>query len=147
MKTRTGFLSLILVLGMGCLLLSGCGDGRPSRVKVSGNVTIDGKPVTGGIQFFPSAGGRRGGGTIKDGRYTAMMYTPDDGLPTGDYRIAIISNQDVNELTVRWLIPEKYADIETSQLTASITEETDAMNFEVTWEGDEHGEPYEIKQR
>lgn len=140
-----------LTLGLLCLLslslLSGCGDGRPTRVKISGKVSIDGKPVnTGGVQFYPTAGGRRGGGPLASGSYQAMMYAPGDGLPVGEYSVAIISNKQVNETTVRWFVPEKYADAKTSGLTLSVTEASDSEHFELTWEGTPHDGPYEVRQ-
>ncbi|QDT00957.1 hypothetical protein HG15A2_42990 [Adhaeretor mobilis] len=51
-------LAVVLTLG----LLSGCGDGRPERVAVSGVVLIDGKPLTHGSVLFVPGQGRPGGG-------------------------------------------------------------------------------------
>ena len=141
----SGLLSLICLT----MVLSGCGDGRPSRVKVSGHVTVEGKPLeVGGISFYPIPEGRMGGGAIgKDGIYSTTMYKENDGLPPGSYAVAVNAVQIVNDTTQRWHAPKKYSDPETAGLTVEITEETDAMDIDLTWEGDDHSGPWVEKLR
>lgn len=129
------------------LVVSGCGDGRPGRVKVSGNVTLDGEPLTtGSVTFKPAAGGRIGVGNIEsDGKFLVSMYVAGDGLPTGKYLVAVSSYEDINDTTRRWVAPKEYSEVTSSGLTAEITEETDSMNFELTWEGSEHKKPWNEK--
>ena len=136
----SGLLSLLCLT----MVLSGCGDGRASRVKVSGKVTVEGKPLSvGGISFYPIPEGRQGGGAIgKDGVYSTTMYELNDGLPPGSYAVAVNAVQIVNDTSKRWHAPQKYSDHETSGLKVEITEETDAMDFDLTWEGDEHSGPW-----
>jgi hypothetical protein len=60
-----------ILLGLACALVllgTGCGDGR---VRVSGNVVFEGKPLEEGfIALLPSDGvGPTTGGPIKDGKY------------------------------------------------------------------------------
>lgn len=44
-----------LALSISLILLSGCGRGGPPKYPVSGNVSVDGKPIeTGDILFVPS---------------------------------------------------------------------------------------------
>ena len=137
-----GVLGLIPLVCV-AFLLTGC-DGRPSRVKVSGHVTCDGKPVEfGGVSLKPVGGGRGGGGEIKSGgAYTVTMYEPGDGIPLGAYTVVISSVETLNPRTIRWHAPKKYAKPETSGLTVEITESTSDLNFDLTWDGDKHSEPW-----
>lgn len=68
------------------LILSGCGDGKPSvdasltEASVTGLVSVKGKPVTGGtIRFNPSNSGRivphRSAEIGPDGSYSIKTYT------------------------------------------------------------------------
>ena len=134
-----GLISLVCV----AFLLTGC-DGRPSRVKVSGHITCDGKPVEfGGVSFKPVAGGRVGGGGIESGgAYTVTMYEKGDGIPLGKYTVTISSAETLNPRTIRWHAPEKYSNPKTSGLSVEITEATSELDFELTWDGDEHSEPW-----
>src|SRR4051794_33179196 len=73
--------------------LIGCGDGRPTRVAVSGRVTIDGAPLgRGSIKFVPEHG-RPSAGTIEpDGRFTLTCYDGKDGALPGTHRVQIDAN-------------------------------------------------------
>lgn len=124
-------------------LLTGC-DGRPSRVKVSGHVTVDGKPLEyGGVSFKPVGGGRVGGGGIKEGGvYSVTMYEKDDGIPVGTYSVTISSVETLNPRTIRWHAPKKYANHKTSELTVEITEATSDLDFKLSWDGDKHSEAW-----
>lgn len=137
-------------VALACLVLmvSGCGDGRPSRVKVSGTVKLDGENVTeGSVAFKPIGGGRMGIGAIgPDGNFTVSMYVEGDGLPPGEYAVSINSSKNINDTTLRWFAPKKYADVKTSGLTAEIKQDTDSMNFELTWEGSGHKKPWNQRQ-
>ena len=137
-----GVLGLISLLCF-AFLLTGC-NGRPSRVKVSGKVTCDGKPVEfGGVAFKPVGGGRRAGGGIESGgSYTVTMYEKSDGIPVGKYTVTISSAETLNPRSIRWHAPKRYAKHETSELTVEITKATSELNFDLTWDGDEHSEPW-----
>ena len=133
--------SLILVaVGLSTL---GC-DGRPSRVPVSGQVTIDGKPLEfGTIAFYPSAGGRPGGATLaKDGSYSITMYETNDGLPPGKYSVTVAAANWISDDACRWHSPKRYQNPKQSGLTAEIKNEDTSVNFDLTWEGDAHSEPW-----
>ena len=137
-----GFLGLFPLVCF-AFLLTGC-DGRPTRVKVSGHITCDGKPIEhGGYTFKPVAGGRiAGGGMEEGGAYTVTMYEKGDGMPVGTYSVSINATEKLNPRTIRWHAPQKYADLETSGLTVEITESTSDLNFDLTWDGDKHSEPW-----
>jgi hypothetical protein len=75
-------------------LISGCGDGKPytdtslNEATVSGVVSVNGVPATGGtIYFNPSNSGRivptRTAEIGPDGRYTIKTYTGDNQVTYG----------------------------------------------------------------
>jgi hypothetical protein len=85
----------VLALGFALLALvwSGC-DSHPPTGKVSGKVTLNGQPVSGGsVTFAPIAkpgtqGGRPAIGPIQpDGTYTLTTYAQGDGAVIGRHRV------------------------------------------------------------
>ena len=129
------------------IVFAGCGDGRGVRVPVSGKVTIDGAPLAfGSVLFEPLEGGennRPGGGALEsDGTFRVSAYTAFDGLPPGSYRVAITGTEHISDTSQRWHAPKKYSQPGTSGLTAEIEEETDQLNFDLSWEGEETSEPF-----
>ena len=78
----------LMVAGL-AIMLNGCGDRGPERVRVSGLVTYDGKPVAEGrIRFTPDASSNMpvSGAYIVDGRYQADSH---GGVPVGAYKVQI----------------------------------------------------------
>ncbi|HZT82907.1 MAG TPA: hypothetical protein VFA26_21935 [Gemmataceae bacterium] len=74
-------------------LASGCGGDPQGRQKISGIVTLKGRPLDQGtIEFHPMAEGQAtfAGATIKDGRYEIARQ---QGLAPGKYRVVISSGQ------------------------------------------------------
>ena len=137
-----------LGLSLSLFLLTGCSDGRPSRVKVSGFVTVDGEPLKfGGVNFRPAAGGRAAGGSLdSNGAFTVTMYEKGDGLPPGKYVVAIKATEPVNENAERWHAPKKYAKHLTSGLTTEISEATSDLTFDLSWAGEKRSKPWVEKQ-
>jgi hypothetical protein len=90
-----GALKLVVAwgLGSGCFLLPGCGLG-PS---VSGQVTLDGQPLSGASVSFKLASAEPGRArglflsmTDKQGQYTLRPASPADaGMPPGKYIVSI----------------------------------------------------------
>ena len=130
----------LLLLGV----LVGCGDGRPARVAVGGQVTVEGKTLAcGAVRFKPVEGGRTGGSSIDpQGQYSVSMYEANDGLAPGTYTVSIDSSENVGSASLRWHAPKKYAEPSTSGLKVEITEATAELNFDLTWEGDRHSKPW-----
>lgn len=93
---RRGWLSLAILGALALTFLAGCGGVR--RIPVSGTVTLDGKPFTGGFLVF-SPDNAKGNvhrincrGRIKDGQYELETngVTPSesgDGVPLGWYKV------------------------------------------------------------
>mgnify|MGYP001236411468 CR=1 FL=1 len=74
-----------------CGLLVGCGEKNElGRLRVTGSVTLDGKPLDQGtIEFAPTGEtGVSGGAMITDGEYE---IPGDRGLPPGTYTVRISS--------------------------------------------------------
>jgi hypothetical protein len=123
---------------VGCVVLSlaGCADGLPERVPVSGTVFIDGKPLTkGSIMVIPD-GERAAGGSIgPDGRFQLTSYELNDGVVTGTHRVTVQATEHIGERDTRWLTPKKYGDAATSGLSITVTEPTDDLKIELSWDG------------
>lgn len=125
---RTGLAALLLVA------VVGCGDGRPDRVPVSGTVLIDGKPLTtGSIRFVPEGARPSAADIDESGRFTLSCYDGDDGAVLGTHRVQVAARQITGDETVRWLAPNRYADFRTSGLVVEVTEPTDSLVIDLTW--------------
>ena len=118
----------------------GCGDGRPARVPVSGRVLIDGEPLTRGIVQFVPKGSRPSAGKInQNGEFTLTCYDGDDGIVPGTHQVMVAAKEMISESKVKWHAPPKYADFRKSGLAFEITEPTDDLTIELTWDG---GKPF-----
>ncbi|MAT73338.1 MAG: hypothetical protein CMJ58_27960 [Planctomycetaceae bacterium] len=134
----SGRLALSICLLVAIVAASGCSDGLPHRVPVSGVVKIDGKPLDRGSIMIVPADDRPAGGSIgPDGRFTLTSYELNDGVVTGTHQVAVQSNIHIDERTTKWLTPKKYGDPKTSGLTVTIEEPTDDLVIELTWDGKE----------
>lgn len=121
----------------------GCGDGRPTRVAVSGHVTIDGQPLETGNIRFHSKDHRAASAKINpDGSFTLSTYEFGDGCVTGEHLVAVNGSKLLNPKTLRWHAPKKYASAATSELICDITEPTSSADFQLTWDG---GKPFDEK--
>jgi hypothetical protein len=118
------------------MLVAGCGDGRPRIVPTSGQVLMNGKPLTGHVGFVRvvPAGARAATGRIDpaDGRFTLTTYDTDDGCVEGTHPAAVIVNTTVGNRLI-WITPERYGDDATSGLTVEI--KGDKAEVEIRLEG------------
>ncbi len=131
---------IVLTLVVSCL---GCGNGRPDRFPVSGQVLIDGKPLEHGfVQIMPKDGRAASGKIGPDGKFQLTTYEPNDGCLPGKHIVTVIAKEETGPHSRRWHAPKKYMDPTTSGLTADITEPTDSLKIELTWDG---GKPFEEK--
>ena len=114
------------------LLCVGCSD-RPNMVPVSGQVLIDGKPLSRGFVRFSSGEGRPALGRLsEEGRFRLTTYESGDGAIVGSHRIAVLA-QEIVDTGIKWHAPPKYADYATSGLTQEISEPTDSLVINLTW--------------
>ena len=120
--------------------LSGCGNGMPQTVKVTGKVTFDGKapPGPGIIYFLPteSAEGfpmRPANGHFgADGSYKTTTFEPNDGVMPGKYKMYIEcweQEPNMEGKPVKSHVPKKYQSAETSGYELDITKETKAKEL------------------
>lgn len=129
------------VFALGALLATvGCGDGRPTRVPVSGRVLIDGKPLSYGVvTFIPSDARSSYGRLDNEGRFTLSCFSKDDGVVTGKHKVAVCAGETIGEDHLKWHAPKVYADHHTSELEYEITGPTDSIVIELQWKG---GRPF-----
>jgi hypothetical protein len=143
-QTATTLLVFVAMLAA----LSGCGSGRPKPYPTTGRITYQGKPVSEGTIVFHPAHGRPAVGVIAaDGSYRLTTFEQGDGALPGRYAVTIESRRTSaarpktleEELsgvgaaqglpTVIWLVPEKYANQETTPLTAEVHPGPNTIDF------------------
>jgi len=123
-----------------CLVLAGCGDGRPTRVPVSGQVLIDGQPLThGNVRFVPQHGRVSTGKLDSDGHFVLTCFENGDGAIVGRHRVAVVAAEQINDEQMQWFAPKKYAHYGTSNLEEEINGPTDSVTINLTWDG---GQPF-----
>lgn len=114
---------------------TGCSDGRPELVPLSGRVLIDGKPLeTGYIRILPkgkrAASGKLGPGGI----FSISTYDSNDGVVAGKHAVTVIALEPINAQTQKWHAPKKYAAVATSGLEIDASEPTDAAEINLSWD-------------
>ena len=129
-----------LCLALVSTSLIGCSDGRPERVVASGKVTIDGSPLKyGSVLFLPEKGRPAAGSLDTEGRFSLTCYEPGDGIIPGTYRVQIKGTEAIGEDAQRWHAPMKYSRATESGIEFEISEPTDSLLIELTWDG---GKPF-----
>jgi hypothetical protein len=122
------------------IAVAGCGDGRPARVPVSGQVLIDGKPLTFGfVRFFPKATRGSGGAIDGDGRFTLTCFDPNDGATIGVHQVVVSACESLSPTKTKWHTPKKYASHATSGLEKEIKGPTNNLVINLSWDG---GKPF-----
>lgn len=126
------------VLMLAACAAGGCG-GDPwdvgRTVPVAGRVTLEGRPLSGGMVLFQPDRGRGNAcpheprGTIDaEGNYQ-LTTCGRDGAPPGWYRVAVIAEDPAaaadptSHGPPRWLVPPRYVDAATSGLALDAVEE------------------------
>jgi hypothetical protein len=95
----------------------------------------------GNVKFVPN-GSRPSAGTIDaQGKFKLTCYGGEDGVVPGLHR-AQVSALEVIGGKVKWSAPPKYSDFRTSDLSFEITEPTDDLTINLTWEGSPPGKPF-----
>jgi hypothetical protein len=131
---------LLLMLSAAVAFATGCGDGRPARVPVSGQVLIDGEPLKFGSVRFVPAGGRASYGALnQDGRFTLTCYGENDGVILGKHRVEVAAGEPLGPTKMKWHAPKKYANYASSPLEQEITAANSSVVIKLSWEG---GKPF-----
>ncbi|MBN2296171.1 MAG: hypothetical protein JXM70_27315 [Pirellulales bacterium] len=137
MNTKPPFppTSVIIIVGILCtIVIQGCGGtDRLSTAKVSGLVTLDGKPLSKGTVVFTPAAGRAATGKIQpDGTFVLGTYATSDGAVLGKHQVAVVARETKSRqggdpaappITGPSLIPERYSNSATSGLTFEVTDD------------------------
>jgi len=125
----------VLSVGLFAVLASGC-DRGPSLIPVSGQVLIDGKPLTyGGIQVVPTSGQPAYSQLDSDGRFR-LMTNEQEGVVKGTHAVLVSAVEPISEYENKAHAPEKYGSAATSGLTVTINEPTDDLKIELSWGGE-----------
>jgi hypothetical protein len=128
------------MLALAVTAMLGCGDGRPPRTAVSGQVLIDGKPLSYGyVRFVPRNGRPAGGRLDEQGRFTLSSYGVNDGIVLGEHRVEVDGSESLSATKRKWHAPKKYFRYRTSGLTQEITGPTDSLVINISWNG---GKPF-----
>jgi hypothetical protein len=138
---RLGLLALCAAVTCGC---GGHLDDRPETFLVSGNVTYEGEPCADATISFHPQGEQRSayGRTDSSGNYLLTTVREHDGAMAGEYRVSVSKvineNAEVASTDIaapqkppqyKSLLPEKYGNPETSDLTASVEEGKNQFDF------------------
>jgi len=150
--SRVALLLAVLTL---TICAAGCGStpqsDHPTTYSVAGTVTMNGEPVADANVNFQLTDGSRGASGLTDqqGNFSLTTFTAGDGALPGEYRVAITKfekppqetqvpedhpdyNPNVATFVPRNLLPAKYANPQTSELTATVTEGANTVKFELT---------------
>lgn len=152
MASRLQKPALVLILGLCCLIASGCGGGgkkRPPLGKVKGKITYKGAPVPDvEVAFMAEGAPRAGTGTTNgSGEYQLTTYDTNDGAIVGTHKVTVtqfasgstkvmspadLASQGAPPLPKGGAIPAKYADAKTSGLKNTVDPGSNEINIELT---------------
>jgi hypothetical protein len=144
--------SLRLTISLAALV--GCGPNGVTLAPVTGVVTLDGKPVAdAGVVFAPTTPGpAASGSTNSEGKFSLMSLNRE-GAVLGEHRVSIskadpfgeeipeeqLENLDFlrkrgfsRQFKPRYFLPERYSNVETSDLSATVNEEANEFRFDLT---------------
>jgi hypothetical protein len=134
--SQTRYRTAAVILALGVIWTAGCGDSGPKIVPASGQVLIDGQPLATGlagfIRFVPKDG-RPATGAIdpQTGNFKLTTLKQDDGCIIGTHRVLIILQQTVGQESVS-LVPEKYAELNATDLALTVDGPTNTLRVELT---------------
>jgi hypothetical protein len=144
-RVRRGWLPLAILCAFGLTSLVGCGGA--GRLPVSGTVTVDDKPIDGGILTFSPDAAK--GNTakisctspVREGRYTLQTVgiTRDDtgsGVPPGWYKVTYntIDRSTKKRPKAATEVHDKYKSVETTPLSVEVKNRPDpgAYDFKMS---------------
>jgi hypothetical protein len=134
--------STVACILLGLLTVAGCNSSREGIVPVSGQVTIDGQPLTRGqITVMPEGHRASIGKIASDGRFTLSCFEAGDGAPVGQHIATITAVESVNDRSNRWHAPKEYANKATG-VWVIIDGPTEDLKIELTWAGSKQKGPF-----
>lgn len=138
MRRMKALVSLSTIATLLCLFAAGCGPGK-NEFPVTGKISVAGEPIPyGAIAFYAVDGATPvGGGTIKDGTYTA-------NVPPGEKKVTVTGNKITGQAPMdpsmpgspmvdqrEDVVPAIYSQQSTTPLKATVTGETKDLNFDL----------------
>lgn len=111
------------------MTLCSCGASRSKAVPVAGQVLIGEQPISNAVVIFHPINGKEDvvrptGRTDEQGRFKLTTTKDGDGAPPGEYKVTITAYQSTEQpgtdSVIRNHLPDRYAKIETSNLTATV---------------------------
>ncbi len=145
MKVSRFSYRMFLTAGLCLLMLAGCGDDRPQRVPVAGQVLIDGQPLIPKgpgyyyVRLVPSDARPAVGMIDAEGRFRLTTFEGEDGCTLGEHKVIVMAYEQIGPNACRWLAPKKYIDFRTTDKTVNITGPTKDLKIELSWGG---GKPF-----
>lgn len=128
-RVRPALLTVSVAFLTGVVVI-GCGRGPdlPPMSKVSGTVTLNGRPLPRGtVQFVPDVArgteGPSGVGLIDENGHYEITTAGVKGALVGHHKISVEAEEEYDETTISMgpsLIPRRYNNPETSGLTAEV---------------------------
>jgi len=153
-----GNLALSVLVTVG-IVLTGCSNSsRPPTYRVTGTVTLQGKPVAGAaITFVPTGEGEAASAiTDSEGKYALTTWEAGDGARPGEYRVKVSKQEQkavdpakmVQNLSIeeeqkiyveskkppppsKRLIPSKYEDDQTSGLMHTVEKKPTTFDIKI----------------
>lgn len=97
----------------------GCGPAGPKTARVSGTITLEGKPLPKvGVTFLPTKKGPIAtGNTDENGQFTLTTVRKGDGAPIGSHKVTIGAAEEGQKLPN---IAERYGNPHTTNLIADV---------------------------
>jgi hypothetical protein len=106
---------VLLAAAVSCGLVMAASSAGAADGKVSGVVTVSGKPLAAGKVVFHLADGQFVGSKVKDGKYAI------DRVPAGTRKVTVEGKG----------VPDKYADGESSPLTVEVKGGDGTFDFDL----------------
>ena len=139
-----------------CIVSGACGPASPEMGDVNGVVTFNGQTVSAGtVQFWPEDGRPARGSIHEDGTFTLTTFDSNDGALVGKHRVTIKATRSddsgptiestaaeishfsqkgakrIRAARVDWLVPEKYSDVNTTPLEATVENGSNEIDFKI----------------
>jgi hypothetical protein len=123
------------LLPLAAILFLGCSGDSADMLSVTGTVkNADGSAITaeegGKVLFTPDGSGAAASGSVeKDGSFTMMTEKPGDGVKPGKYKVVLQLWKNYRAGTLA--VPEKYGDVATTPLEATVDADHKHFDFVV----------------
>ena len=123
-----------------CALLTGCNRNGLDLVDVTGVVKYNGASLAGaGVTFVPAQGLPARDITDENGEFS-LKTANQEGALLGEYRVTVSKSKSIEipqkygfpEYRTEYLIPQKYSKTATSGLTATVGDDDNFHEFNLT---------------